>query len=133
RCMSLALESGGLEPSQIDHVNAHATSTPTGDPCEVRALERVFGDHLQHMPVSATKSMTGHLLGAAGAVEGIFAIRALQEGLLPPTINLDHPDPDCQLDHVANKARPAEIRTALSNSFGFGGTNCSIIYGRADD
>jgi len=133
RCMSLALESGGLEPSQIDHVNAHATSTPTGDPCEVRALERVFGDHLQHMPVSATKSMTGHLLGAAGAVEGIFAIRALEEGLLPPTINLEHPDPDCQLDHVANKARPAEIRTALSNSFGFGGTNCSIIYGRADD
>jgi 3-oxoacyl-[acyl-carrier-protein] synthase II len=133
RCMQLALERAGLEPCQIDHVNAHATSTPTGDPCEVRALERVFGDHLERLPVSATKSMMGHLLGAAGAVEGILTIRALEEGLLPPTINLEHPDPDCQLDHVANKARRSPIRTALSNSFGFGGTNGSIIFGRVDD
>ncbi|MBW2275180.1 MAG: beta-ketoacyl-ACP synthase II [Deltaproteobacteria bacterium] len=133
RCMRLALEQAGLEPSRIDHVNAHATSTPTGDPCEVRALEQVFGKHLQQLPVSATKSMTGHLLGAAGAVEGILTIRALEEGLLPPTINLEHPDPECQLDHVANKARRSPIRTALSNSFGFGGTNCSVIFGRVDD
>jgi 3-oxoacyl-[acyl-carrier-protein] synthase II len=110
-------------------VNAHATSTPAGDPPEVRALGRVFGERLKSLPVSATKSMTGHLLGAAGAVEGILTIRALETGLIPPTINLDDPDPDCELDHVVAKAREAQVRIALSNSFGFGGTNATLIYG----
>jgi len=129
RCMGLALESAGLDPAAIDYVNAHATSTPAGDPPEVRALGRVFGERLQSLPVSATKSMTGHLLGAAGAVEGILTIRALETGLIPPTINLDDPDPECELDHVVGKAREAEVRIALSNSFGFGGTNASVIFG----
>jgi 3-oxoacyl-[acyl-carrier-protein] synthase II len=130
RCMRLALADAGLEPSDVDHVNAHATSTPAGDPAEVRAIRAVFGRHTDAIPVSATKSMTGHLLGAAGALEAIFCIRALQTGQLPPTINLDNPDPECELDHVANKARQVLTRVAVSNSFGFGGTNATLILGR---
>jgi 3-oxoacyl-[acyl-carrier-protein] synthase II len=132
RCMTLAIESARINPSDVDYVNAHATSTPAGDPPEVRALERVFGEHLSGLPVSATKSMTGHLLGAAGAVEGIFTINAIADGLLPPTINLDDPDPACALDHVIGKARPASIRIGLSNSFGFGGTNATVIFGAVE-
>jgi 3-oxoacyl-(acyl-carrier-protein) synthase len=113
-------------------LNAHATSTPQGDPSEARAIRAVFGDHTQRLSVSATKSMTGHLLGAAGAVEAILCVRALQTGILPPTINLDRPDPECELDHVANKARETLIRVALSNSFGFGGTNATLVFGRAE-
>jgi 3-oxoacyl-[acyl-carrier-protein] synthase II len=127
RCMRLALADAGLAPEAIDHVNAHATSTPAGDPIEARALREVFGRHVERLPVSATKSMTGHLLGAAGAVEAIFCIRAMAAGCLPPTVNLDRIDPECELDHVRAKPRPATVRHAISNSFGFGGTNASLV------
>ncbi len=131
RCMQQAIESAGIQATEVDYVNAHATSTPAGDPPEVRALASVFGDHLHRLPVSATKSMTGHLLGAAGALEGILTICALETGILPPTINLENPDPKCSLDHVAGKARAASVRIGLSNSFGFGGTNASVIFGNS--
>jgi 3-oxoacyl-[acyl-carrier-protein] synthase II len=131
RCMRLALADADLSPGAIDYVSAHATSTPMGDVSEVRAIRAVFGPHTDQIAVSATKSMTGHLLGAAGAVEAILTLRALETGILPPTINLDSPDPECQLDHVANKARQQRIRVALSNSFGFGGTNAALIFGAA--
>ncbi|MBW1885047.1 MAG: beta-ketoacyl-[acyl-carrier-protein] synthase II, partial [Deltaproteobacteria bacterium] len=121
-----------IDACEIGDVNAHATSTPAGDPPEVHALRRVFGKAIDRVAVSATKSMTGHLLGAAGAVEGILTVRALETGRLPPTINLDDPDPECALDHVTEKARDAQITAALSNSFGFGGTNASLIFGVAD-
>jgi 3-oxoacyl-[acyl-carrier-protein] synthase II len=132
RCMSLAIADAGLNPSDVDHLNAHATSTPQGDPSEARAIRSLFGEHTERLSVSATKSMTGHLLGAAGAVEAFFCVRALQTGILPPTINLDQPDPECELDHVANKARETHIRVALSNSFGFGGTNATLVFGRVE-
>jgi len=132
RCMNLAIADAGLNPSDVDYVNAHATSTPQGDSSEARAIRALFGEHTQRLPVSATKSMTGHLLGAAGAVEAVLCVRALQTGILPPTINLDRPGPECELDHVANKARETRIRTALSNSFGFGGTNATLVLGRAE-
>jgi 3-oxoacyl-[acyl-carrier-protein] synthase II len=130
RCMRLAIEDAGLAPADVDYLNAHATSTPAGDPAEVRAIRRVFGRHVERLPVSATKSMTGHLLGAAGALEALLCLLALETGIIPPTINLDHPDPECELDHVANKARQGAIRIALSNSFGFGGTNAALVFGR---
>ncbi len=130
RCMKLALADAGLVPSDVDYLNAHATSTPAGDPSEVRGVRAVFGPHVDSLPVSSTKSMTGHLLGAAGAVEAIFCVRALETGILPPTINLDDPDPECPLDHIANKARQARIGVAMSNSFGFGGTNATLVFGR---
>ena len=132
RCMSLAIADASLNPSDVDHLNAHATSTPQGDPSEARAIRAVFGEHTKRLSVSATKSMTGHLLGAAGAVEALLCVRALQTGILPPTINLDRPDSECELDHVANKARETHIRVALSNSFGFGGTNATLVFGRAE-
>ncbi len=131
RCMAAALADADLAPSDVDHINAHATSTPAGDTVEVESIRRVFGGHTEAIPVSATKGMTGHLLGAAGALEALFCVRSLEEGLLPPTINLDDPDPDCALDHVAGKARPAGIRVALSNSFGFGGVNAALILQRS--
>jgi len=127
-----ALADAGLAPRDVDAVNAHATSTPAGDRCEALALRSVFGSHVDAMPVSATKSMTGHLLGAAGAVEAILCVRALETGLLPPTVNLDRPDPACALDHVAHKARPHAARVILSNAFGFGGVNASLLLGRAE-
>jgi 3-oxoacyl-[acyl-carrier-protein] synthase II len=133
RCMRLALSDSGLPPEQIGYVNAHATSTPAGDPTEVVALHDVFGPHIDQLPVSATKSMTGHLLGAAGALEAILTIEALRTHVLPPTINLDEIDPECSLDHVANKARQSRITTALSNSFGFGGTNATLIFTQDGD
>jgi 3-oxoacyl-[acyl-carrier-protein] synthase II len=126
-CMRLALADAGIEPSRVDTLNAHATSTPAGDVAEARAIRAVFGAHAERLSVSATKSMTGHLLGAAGALEALLCVRALETGILPPTINLDDPDPDCALDHVANKARRAQVGVALSNSFGFGGTNATLI------
>jgi 3-oxoacyl-[acyl-carrier-protein] synthase II len=132
RCMRLALADAGLSPGEVDYLNAHATSTPAGDPAEARAIRAVFGPHVDRVAVSATKSMTGHLLGAAGAVEALLCIRALETGLLPPTINLEQPDPECALDHVANKARQATARIALSNSFGFGGSNATLVFGRAE-
>jgi 3-oxoacyl-[acyl-carrier-protein] synthase II len=130
RCMRLALEDAGLAPRDVGMLNAHATGTPSGDPAEVRAVRSVFGSHVDALPVSATKSMTGHLLGAAGAVEALLCVRAMEEGIALPTVNLDDPDPECDLDHVALKARPCEARVALSNSFGFGGTNACVVLGR---
>jgi 3-oxoacyl-[acyl-carrier-protein] synthase II len=125
--MQAALAHARLDPTAIDYVNAHATSTPAGDPIEARALRSVFGEHIHGVPVSGTKSMTGHLLGASGALEAAFCVRSLETGLLAPTINLDDPDPECALDHVANKARETRITVALSNSFGFGGANVTLI------
>ena len=130
--MSRALADAELRPDDVDCVNAHATSTPAGDVAEARALRELFGAHIERLPVSGTKSMTGHMLGAAGAVEAILCVRAMEERLLPPTVNLDRPDPACTLDHVASKARPWEARVALSNSFGFGGLNISLLLGRSD-
>ncbi len=132
RCMRLALADAELGTGDVDYLNAHATSTDLGDTSEARAIRAVFGDHAGQLPVSSTKSMTGHLLGAAGAIEALFCVRALETGVLPPTINLERPDPDCDLDHVANKARNARIAVAASNSFGFGGTNATLIFGHPD-
>jgi 3-oxoacyl-[acyl-carrier-protein] synthase II len=130
RCMERALHDAGLAPGDVHYVNAHATSTPAGDRSEARAIRAVFGSWADALPVSSTKSMTGHLLGAAGAVEALACVRALETGALPPTINLDHVDPECQLDHVAGKAREVRARVALSNAFGFGGANSSLIFAR---
>ena len=127
RCMSLALKDAGLKPAEIDYVNAHATST-FADKIETRAIKAVFGDHAKRLPVSSTKSMTGHLLGAAGGIEAVFTVLALVHGLIPPTINYEHPDPECDLDYVPNTARRAQLGAALSNSFGFGGTNACLIF-----
>jgi 3-oxoacyl-[acyl-carrier-protein] synthase II len=127
RCMRLALADAGTLPEQVDYLNAHATGTPAGDVAEARAIRAVFGRHAERLPVSATKSMTGHLLGAAGALEALLCIRALETGILPPTTNLANPDPECALDHVANEARRARARIALSNSFGFGGANATLV------
>lgn len=125
--MRMALEEAGLSPAEVDYINAHGTSTPLNDKTETMATKTVFEEHAYHVAISSTKSMIGHLLGAAGAVEAIICLKALNEGLIPPTINYQHPDPDCDLDYVPNVARPAAIRTAMSNSFGFGGHNATII------
>jgi len=133
RCMRSALADAGLEPSDVDYLNPHATSTPAGDVSEARAIRAVFGAHVSRLAVSATKSMTGHLLGAAGAVEALLCVRALETGWIPPTINLEAPDPECELDHVAQKPRQQALRVALSNSFGFGGTNAALVLARLDE
>ena len=130
--MARALADAGLAPAQVDYLNAHATATPAGDRTEAAAVRAVFGSHAERLAVSATKSMTGHLLGAAGAVEAILCVRALETGLLPPTINLERVDPECALDHVAHKARERSLEIALSNAFGFGGVNASLLLGRGD-
>ena len=129
RAMAAALKRAQLNPEQIDYINAHATSTPVGDPVEIAAVKSLFGAHAPNVAMSSTKSATGHLLGAAGAVEGIFTILALRDGVLPATLNLDEPDPECDLDLVPHEARQKRIRYALSNSFGFGGTNAALIFG----
>ncbi len=133
RSMQNALRDAGLNPDEVDYINAHGTSTQVGDVAEVAAVKSVFGDHAEKLAMSSTKSMTGHLLGAAGAVEGIFSVLAIRDGLLPPTINLDNPDEGCDLDFVANKSRKSDVRVALSNSFGFGGTNGTLIFRRYED
>jgi 3-oxoacyl-[acyl-carrier-protein] synthase II len=125
--MSLALEDAGLTPADIDYVNAHGTSTPLNDPAETRALKLAFGDEASATPMSSTKSMTGHPLGAAGALEAVISISAIREQVIPPTINLRHPDPACDLDYVPNTARDAKIGAVMSNSFGFGGQNCVLV------
>ena len=128
--MTNALKDAQLEPNAVDYINAHGTSTPAGDVAESRAIESVFGEHANKLAVSSTKSMIGHLLGAAGAVEAIFSVLAIRDNIAPPTINLDNPDPACRLDYVPHQARPMKIDVALSNSFGFGGTNGSLIFKR---
>ena len=122
----------GIPPSEVDYINAHATSTGLGDLAETIAIKRALGEHAKKVAVSSTKSMTGHLLGAAGVVEAIFSILAIRDGILPPTINLENPDEGCDLDYVPRTARKARVRVALSNSFGFGGTNGSLVF-RAPD
>jgi 3-oxoacyl-[acyl-carrier-protein] synthase II len=126
--MVSAVRDAAIEPAQVQYINAHATSTELGDRAETLAIKRAFGEHAYRLAVSSTKSMTGHLLGAAGAVEAIFCILAIRDGVLPPTINLENPDPDCDLDYVPGAARRASLQIVLSNSFGFGGTNGSLVF-----
>ena len=130
RCMRAALSDARVSPGEVDYINAHGTSTPYNDVFETMAIKTVFGDRAQNLMVSSTKSMTGHLLGAAGAAEGLFSILAIRDGVVPPTINYTTPDPECDLDYVPNEARSKEVRYALSNSFGFGGTNSCLLFGR---
>jgi 3-oxoacyl-[acyl-carrier-protein] synthase II len=128
RCMTMALHDAGVEPSTVDYINAHGTSTKYGDELETAAIKSVFKEHAYKLAVSSTKSMTGHLLGAAGGVEAVICCLSMHNSLMPPTINLDNPDAGCDLDFVAHTARPKEVRYALSNSFGFGGTNACLLF-----
>jgi len=121
-----------VRPEEVDYINAHGTSTPYNDRNETQAIKRLFGAHAARLAVSSTKSMTGHLLGAAGGVEAVATVLALRHGILPPTINYETPDPDCDLDYVPNKPREVPIRVALSNSFGFGGTNATLVFRKAE-
>lgn len=127
RTMRMAIKDAGINPEDIDYINAHGTSTPYNDAIETRAIKGVFGDHAYKLKISSTKSMTGHLLGAAGSVEGAYLALSIKNGEVPPTINLDTPDPECDLDYVPNKAQKLDIKYGLSNSFGFGGTNATIL------
>jgi len=127
-CMRLAIEDARINPVDVSYINAHGTSTPAGDLAETQAVKSVFGDHAYDLVMSSTKSMVGHMLGAAGGAEAIYSILALKEQIAPPTINLENPDPDCDLDYVANSARDMPIKVALSNSFGFGGTNGTLVF-----
>ena len=126
RCMQMAMRSGGINLTDIDYINAHGTSTPQGDVCETKAVKTVFGDHARKLAVSSTKGALGHMLGAAGAVETTICIKALENQVLPPTLNLDNPDPACDLDYVPHQARPAKLEVVLNNSFGFGGHNATV-------
>lgn len=130
RAMQGALDDGSLNPEDVGYINAHGTSTPAGDVVETIAIKSVFGDHVRNLTVSSTKSMTGHLLGAAGGLEFGIVVQSLVTGIVPPTINLDNPDPENDLDYVAHTAREADIKVALTNSFGFGGTNACLAVGR---
>ena len=130
RCMENALQDAGIPLTEVDYINAHGTSTDLNDKYETQAIKKVFGDHAWNIGVSSTKSMTGHLLGAAGGVEGAYTALSIDRQVMPPTINYEHPDPDCDLDYVPNQARPTTIRVALSNSFGFGGTNGALVFKR---
>jgi len=129
-CMAAALKDAAMVPDDIDYINAHGTSTPLNDRCETIAIKHVFGDHAARLSISSTKSMTGHMLGGAGGVEAVFTALTIHHGLIPPTMNLDHPDPVCDLDYVPNHAREQKVATAMSNSFGFGGTNAVVIMKR---
>jgi 3-oxoacyl-[acyl-carrier-protein] synthase II len=128
RCMRMAIKDAGLKPEDIGYINAHGTSTPLNDLTETMAIKAVFGSHAKKVPISATKSMTGHLLGAAGSTEAIFTILSLRDGILPPTINYEEPDPQCDLDYVPNVARRQPLGIAMSNAFGFGGTNATLVF-----
>ncbi|MGA9116940.1 MAG: beta-ketoacyl-ACP synthase II [Bacteroidota bacterium] len=133
RSMRRAIADAGIRPDQVDYVNVHGTSTPLGDISETRAIKTVFGEHARKVRISSTKSMTGHLLGAAGAVESVAAILAAQHGMIPPTINYEFPDPDCDLDYTPNAARPHPVTYALSNTFGFGGHNATLLFRKHTD
>lgn len=128
RCMGLTLKDAGAVPEDVDYVNAHGTSTKQGDEIETEAIRKVFGKHADKLAVSSTKSMTGHLLGAAGGVESVISVLAIRDGIMPPTINLDEPDEGCDLDYIPNKARKGEVNVVLTNSFGFGGTNACLLF-----
>jgi 3-oxoacyl-[acyl-carrier-protein] synthase II len=128
RCMKIALADAGVNPEDVDYINAHGTSTPLGDRAESDAVKTVFGDHAYKLKVSSTKSMTGHMLGAAGGAEAVFSVLSIRDGVLPPTINLDHPGEGCDLDYVPNEARQEPVDIVLSNSFGFGGTNGTLVF-----
>lgn len=130
RCMAIALKDSGIDPSEIGYINAHGTSTKYGDELETKAIKTVFGEHAYRLKVSSTKSMTGHLLGAAGGVEAVITALAIKTGIIPPTINLDNPDPECDIDYVPNRAVKTNLKVAMSNSFGFGGTNACLILRR---
>lgn len=132
KCMTAAMTDAGIDPADVDYLNAHGTSTPAGDVGETIGIKRSFGDHAHELMVSSTKSTTGHLLGAAGVVEAIFSVLAIRDRVVPPTINLDRQDPECDLDYVPHDARDAEVDVAMSNSFGFGGTNGSLVFRRLD-
>ena len=133
KCMELGIEEAGINPEEIEYINAHGTSTIANDETETLAIKKLFGPRVKEIMISANKSMIGHMWGAAGAVEGIFTAKSLQEGIIPPTINLDAPDPKCDLDYVPHKARRSEIRFALSNSFGFGGINASLVFKKYEE
>ena len=128
KCMNNALQDAQLNPQDVDYINAHGTSTPAGDIAETEAIKTTFGDHARQLAISSTKSMTGHLLGAAGGVEALFSVLAVHHDIMPPTINYDTPDPECDLDYIPNEARHARVDIALSNSFGFGGTNATVVF-----
>ncbi len=130
--MRNALTSAGISPDQVNYINAHGTSTIAGDIAETQAIKSVFGDHARSVCISSTKSMIGHLLGAAGAVEAIISILTIRDGIVSPTINLDNPDDGCDLDYVPHEAREMPVTVALTNSFGFGGTNGSLVFSRVD-
>ena len=130
RCINMALRDAGLGPEAVDYINAHGTSTDLNDQTETLAIKKVFGERAYKIPVSSTKSMTGHLLGAAGAIEAIFSALAIRDRVCPPTINYETPDPECDLDYVPNQARNHDINGAISDSFGFGGTNCVLVLRR---
>jgi 3-oxoacyl-[acyl-carrier-protein] synthase II len=127
RAMQLALDHAGVRPEDVDYINAHATSTGLGDVSETYAIKSTFGEHAKTVAISATKSMTGHLLGGAGAVEMAACALAIRDSIIPPTINLENPDPECDLDYTANKARERRVRVAINNSFGFGGHNATLV------
>jgi 3-oxoacyl-[acyl-carrier-protein] synthase II len=132
RCMLSALKRAGMNPDEIDYVNAHGTSTPLGDEVELGAVKRIFGDHAYNISMSSTKSAIGHLLGAAGAVEAIFSILAINDNVVPPTLNLDNPSEGCDIDLIPHQPKQRKVRAALSNSFGFGGTNASLVFKAAE-
>ncbi|MCR3923482.1 MAG: beta-ketoacyl-[acyl-carrier-protein] synthase II, partial [Firmicutes bacterium] len=133
RCMAMAIKDAGLSPDDVDYINAHGTSTPLNDKTESQAIKQVFGAHAYELAISSTKSMTGHLLGASGGLEGIICALAIERGMIPPTINYENPDPACDLNYVPNLAIKRPVQTAMSNSFGFGGTNASLVFRKLED
>ncbi len=132
-CMRLALEDAGIKPEEVDYINAHGTSTPLNDKVETMAIKQLFGEHAYKLKVSSNKSMIGHLLGAAGAVEAVASVKTIETGIIPPTINLENPDPECDLDYVPNRAVKSDVKVVLSNSFGFGGTNACLVFRKCED